>query len=249
MSSGRLTDQVVVITGSARGIGKEIAVTFAREGAKLVICDINAQQANQTADELSQNGVQAFGTSCDVTNLASVEDMVDKILDKYKSIDILINNAGITRDNLLLRMSENEWDAVLNTNLKGTFICTKVIIKYMLKAKKGKIINIASIIGIVGNAGQANYSASKAGIIGFTKSIAKEFASRGITANAVAPGYIRTEMTDKLSEKAREAIFANIPLARMGTPTDVANACLFLASPDADYITGQTIVVDGGMAI
>ena len=245
----RLKDQVTLITGSARGIGKEIASVFAKEGAILVISDINAEAAQKTAEEFSQQGVDTMSVACDVTNMQSVEEMVNKILDKYKRIDILINNAGITRDNLLLRMSENEWDAVLSTNLKGVFVCTKVVIKHMLKAKKGKIVSMASIIGITGNAGQANYAASKAGIIGFTKSVAKEFASRGITANAVAPGYIRTEMTDKLNEKAREEIFKRIPLQRLGTPHDVANACLFLVSSEADYITGQTIVIDGGMAI
>ena len=246
---GCLKEQVVLITGSARGIGKEIALTFAQEGATTVISDINTDAADATAEEFKKQGFDASSFACDVTNMQSVEEMVNKILDKYKRIDILINNAGITKDNLLLRMSEGEWDAVISTNLKGVFTCTKIVIKSMLKAKKGKVINIASIIGIVGNAGQANYAASKAGIIGFTKSIAKEFASRHITANAVAPGYIQTEMTEKLNDKAREEIFKAIPLGKLGTPKDVANTCLFLASPDADYITGQTIVVDGGMAI
>jgi len=245
----KLKDQVALITGSARGIGKEIALTFAQAGAMVIISDINAEMAAATAEEFKKQGLKAESFACNVTDLASVETMVNKILDNYKSIDILVNNAGITRDNLLLRMSENEWDAVLNINLKGTFICTKIVSKPMLKARKGKIISIASIIGIMGNAGQANYAASKAGIIGFTKSIAREFSSRGITANAVAPGFIQTEMTDKLSDKAREEIFKQIPLGKLGTPKDVAGACLFLASSDADYITGQTIVVDGGMAI
>ena len=245
----RLKDKVVLITGSARGIGKEIAKTFGREGATLVVSDINEASAQATAQEFCQNGVEASSFACDVTNMKSVEEMVNKILDKHSRIDILVNNAGITRDNLLLRMTENEWDSVINTNLRGTFVCTKVITKSMLKARSGKIISIASIIGIRGNAGQANYAASKAGIIGFTKSIAREFASRGITANAVAPGFIQTEMTDKLSDKAKEEIFQQIPLGKLGTPIDVANACLFLASSEADYITGQTLVVDGGMAI
>lgn len=245
----RLKNHVALITGSARGIGKQIATTFANEGATIIISDINADSALSTAQEFSKNGVEVSSFSCDVTNLKSVEEMVNKILDKYGRIDILVNNAGITRDNLLLRMSENEWDAVINTNLKGTFTCSKVVVKSMLKARRGKIINIASIIGIRGNAGQANYAASKAGIIGLTKSIAREFSSRGITSNAVAPGYIQTEMTDKLNEKAKEEIFKQIPLGKLGTPIDVANVCLFLASSDADYITGQTIVVDGGMAI
>ncbi len=245
----KLKDQVVLVTGSARGIGKAIATTFAEEGATVIISDINAELAAATSKEFTDKGHECSSFACDVTNLESVKEMVDKILDKYNRIDILVNNAGITKDNLLLRMSESEWDAVLDTNLKGVFSCTKIIVKSMLKAKKGKIINIASIIGITGNAGQANYAASKAGIIGFTKSIAKEFASRNITANAVAPGFIQSNMTDKLSETAKETIYKTIPLGKLGTPQDVAGACLFLASRDADYITGQTIVVDGGMAI
>ena len=178
-----------------------------------------------------------------------MQETVNKILDKYKTIDILVNNAGITRDNLLLRMSETDWDEVINTNLKGVFNFTKAVLRTMLKAKKGKIISIASIIGITGNAGQANYAASKAGIIGFTKSIAREFASRGITANAIAPGYIETEMTGQLKDEIKAEILKTIPLGRLGTVDDVANVSLFLASKEADYITGQTIVVDGGMAI
>jgi len=244
-----LKDQIALITGSARGIGKQIALTMAQEGATVIISDINAEEAQKTCQEFQKQGYRADQYACNVTDLKSVENMVNKIVDKYKRIDILVNNAGITKDNLLLRMNENEWDAVIAVNLKGVFNCTKVVTKSMLKAKKGKIVNIASIIGIMGNAGQCNYAASKAGIIGFTKSIAREFASRGITANAVAPGYIQTEMTDKLTDKAREEIFKTIPLGQLGTPQDVAGVCRFLASHDADYITGQTIVVDGGMAI
>ncbi|MCK5215468.1 MAG: 3-oxoacyl-[acyl-carrier-protein] reductase [Candidatus Omnitrophica bacterium] len=244
-----LKDQIALITGSARGIGKEIARQMAEHGATVMICDIVEEDAQKTAEEFKKTGYQADYFTCNVTSMQNVEEMANKILDKYKRVDILINNAGITKDNLLLRMSEQDWDAVLSVNLKGVFTCTKVLVRSMMKARKGKIINIASIIGIVGNAGQANYAASKAGIIGFTKSIAKEFASRNITVNAVAPGYIQTEMTDKLNEKAREEIFKKIPLGQLGTPQDVAGACIFLASQAADYITGQTIVVDGGMAI
>jgi len=203
----RLKEQVALITGSARGIGKEIAYTFAKEGAIVIISDVNGEMAKTTADEFIKEGLKADSFICNVTDSASVQEMVDKILDKYNRLDILVNNAGITKDNLLLRMSDNEWDAVINVNLKGTFTCTKAVCKVMLKARKGKIINIASIIGVIGNAGQANYAASKAGIIGLTKSVAKEFSSRGITANAVAPGFIQSEMTDKLSEKAKEEIF------------------------------------------
>lgn len=245
----RLKEQVALITGSARGIGKEIATTFANEGATVIISDINEELAKATANELNQKGLSSASFSSDVTNLQSVEEMVNKILDKFKRIDILVNNAGITKDNLLLRMSEEDWDAVIKVNLKGTFICTKVVSKAMLKAKKGKIISIASIIGITGNVGQANYSASKAGIIGFTKSVAREIASRGITVNAVAPGYIQTDMTAKMNDKARAELLNTIPLKKIGMPSDVAGVCLFLASKEADYITGQTIIVDGGLGI
>ncbi|MBM3248794.1 MAG: 3-oxoacyl-[acyl-carrier-protein] reductase [Candidatus Omnitrophica bacterium] len=244
-----LKDKVALITGSGRGIGREIAETLAKEGANIVICDVNEESALQTAKEIESLGVSTLGVKVDVTSLAEVENLINKILDKFKRIDILVNNAGITKDNLLLRMKESDWDAVLSVNLKGTFNCTKAVSKVMLKQQQGKIINIASIIGIMGNPGQANYAASKAGIIGFTKSVAREFASRNITVNAVAPGYIKTEMTDKLPEEVRNQMLALIPLKRMGGTKDVANVCLFLASPDSDYITGQTIVVDGGMAM
>ncbi len=244
-----LKDQVALITGSTRGIGKEIAVAFAKEGATVVICGTNIQRVDQVTAELKSKGLKALGCSCDVTKSEIVEEMVNKILDNLKSIDILVNNAGITSDNLLLRMKDSDWDNVMNVNLKGTFNCTKAVTRPMLKAKKGKIINMASVIGLTGNAGQANYAATKAGIIGFTKSVARELASRGITVNAVAPGYIQTEMTSKLNEKTRSEILKNIPLNKFGTPEDVANVCVFLASGEADYITGQTIIVDGGLAI
>ena len=245
----RLKDQIALITGSARGIGKEIALTFAKEGATVIISDINEEAAKQTAKEFVTDGFKADAFACNVSDMKSTQEMVDKILDIHSRIDILVNNAGITKDNLFLRMTEEEWDAVLNVNLTGAFKCTKALAKSMVKARKGKIINIASIVGVIGNAGQANYSASKAGLIGFTKSLAREFASRGITSNAVAPGFIRTAMTDKLSDKVKEGLLERIPLKRLGEPQDVANACLFLASSDADYITGQTIIVDGGMGI
>lgn len=244
-----LKDQIVLITGSARGIGKEIAETFATQGATVIISDINAESCDVTTKEFTDKGLSAFGVPCNVTDSENVQEMVNKVLDKYGRIDILVNNAGITKDNLLLRMSEGDWDAVLSVNLKGVFTCTKAVCKHMMKARKGKIVNIASIIGVVGNAGQANYAASKGGVISFTKSVAKEFASRGITANAIAPGFIESEMTKKLSDKAREAIFNQIPLGKLGSPKDVANVCLFLASPAADYVTGQTIIVDGGMGM
>ncbi|MCA9399022.1 MAG: 3-oxoacyl-[acyl-carrier-protein] reductase [Candidatus Omnitrophica bacterium] len=245
----KFKDQKVVVTGSTRGIGKEIAKAFADEGANVVILGRNGELADQVRDEIRQKNQNAESFACDVTNLENVTEIVNKILDKYRGVDILINNAGITKDNLLLRMSESDWDDVMNVNLRGVFNCTKAFTKVMLRAKKGKIINVSSVIGIMGNVGQANYAASKAGIIGFTKSIAREIASRGITVNAVAPGYITTDMTAQLKEEMRDEILKKIPLNRLGDPGDVANVCLFLASDEANYITGQTIVVDGGMAI
>jgi len=245
----RFKDEIVLVTGSSRGIGKEIAQAFAEEGATVMIVDLNADLAEATQAEFTEKGFKAESFCCDVTNAQNVQEIITKILDKYKRIDILVNNAGITKDNLLLRMSESDWDDVVSVNLRGTFVCTKAVAKAMIKAKKGRIVSIASIIGIRGNAGQANYAATKAGVIGFTKSVARELASRGITANAIAPGYIQTAMTAKLSDNVREDLLKQIPLGTLGTPQDVAGACLFLASKEASYITGQTIVVDGGMAI
>ena len=242
-------DQVALVTGSTRGIGKEIAKSFAGKGATVIIIGRNAEQAAQVAAEINASGYIADGYACDVTDANSVSETVNKILDKHKHIDILVNNAGVTRDNLLLRMDESSWDEVIKVNLKSIFNVTKVVARAMLKAKKGRIISIASVIGITGNAGQANYAASKAGIIAFSKSIAKEFASRGITSNAVAPGYIRTEMTAKLPQAVQDEVLKVIPMQRFGEPADVAGVCMFLASPAADYITGQTIVVDGGLVI
>ena len=242
-------NKVVIVTGATRGIGKGIALSFAKEGASVALIGRNPEALQAVSDEVKGFGGPCDFYSCDVANTQNVVDTVNKILDKYKCIDILVNNAGITKDNLLLRMSEADWDDVLDTNLRGIFNFTKAVSKAMLKAKKGKIISIASIIGITGNAGQANYAASKAGIIGFTKSVAKELSSRGITVNVIAPGYIETEMTGQLRPELQENILKAIPLGRLGTVDDVAGACLFLASDEANYITGQTIVVDGGMAI
>ncbi len=242
-------DEIVLVTGSARGIGKEIALAFAKQGATVIISDINEESCKKTVSEFVESKLSADNFPCDVTSLVAVEEMINKILDKYKRVDILINNAGIAKDNLFLRMKEEDWDAVIKVNLKGTFNCCKAIARPMLKARKGKIISIASVIGILGNIGQANYAASKAGIIGLTKSLAREFASRSINVNAIAPGYIKTEMTDQLKEETRQEILKSVPLRKMGTPEDVAGACLFLASKEAQYITGQTIRVDGGMAI
>lgn len=245
----QLKDKVALITGSAQGIGKEIAFALAGAGADIVISDINLEKAEQASKEIEALGRKSLALVLNVVDYAQVVEAVNKILDKFGKIDILINNAGITKDNLMLRMSDADWDAVINVNLKGTFNCTKAVSRIMLKAHQGKIVNVASIIGIIGNPGQANYAASKAGIIALTKTTAKEFASRNINVNAVAPGFIQTEMTAKLSEEVKQKMLSVIPLNRFGLPQDVAKACLFLASPEADYITGQTLVIDGGMVM
>ncbi|MFA5276395.1 MAG: 3-oxoacyl-[acyl-carrier-protein] reductase [Candidatus Omnitrophota bacterium] len=245
----RLKDKVALITGGARGIGKAIAIAYAREGADIVVADVNLEEAEKTAKEIEGLGRKALALTMDVTDYAKVEEAVNKILDKFAKIDILVNNAGITKDNLLLRMSQPEWDAVINVNLKGTFNCIRAVSRVMIKQRSGRIISIASIIGLIGNPGQANYSASKAGIIALTKTAAKELASRNINVNAVAPGFIQTDMTAKLSEELKQKMLSAIPLNKLGSPDDVASVCLFLASEDSGYITGQTIVVDGGMVM
>jgi len=237
------------VTGSTRGIGRAVAEGFADEGATVVILGRQVESASRVQGEIMARGGKAEAYACDVSELTQVQDVVNKVLDKHKRVDILVNNAGLTKDNLLLRMTERDWDEVIRVNLKGVFNCAKVIARSMLKARQGRIINVSSIIGICGNAGQANYAASKAGIIGFTKSIAKEFASRGITANAIAPGYIQTDMTADLKAEAREEMLRRIPLGRLGKVEDIVGVCLFLASSEAAYITGQTIVVDGGLTI
>jgi 3-oxoacyl-[acyl-carrier protein] reductase len=244
-----LKGKVAFVTGGAQGIGKEIAVAFARHGADLIIGDINQSVLESTVRELRQLGGKADGYMLDVSSMASCEEAVKKAIDKFGRIDILVNNAGITRDNLLLRMSEEDFDRVIRINLKGTFNCTKVLSRVMMKQRYGRIINIASVIGLIGNAGQVNYAASKAGIIGVTKSVAKELASRNVTVNAIAPGFIKTEMTDVLPEEVRAKMLETIPLKRPGMPADVANAALFLASEYSSYITGQVLVVDGGMVM
>lgn len=245
----KLKDKVALITGGARGIGREIAITFAREGADIVVADVNLEATQKTAAEIEALGRKALALEMDVTDLAKVEAGVNKILDKFGKVDILINNAGITKDNLILRMSQVEWDAVINVNLKGTFNCIKAVSRPMIKQRSGKIVSIASIIGLMGNPGQANYAASKAGIIALTKTVAKELSSRNINANAVAPGFIQTDMTASLPENVRAKMLEAIPLGKLGMPLDVANVCLFLASEDASYITGQVITVDGGMVM
>jgi len=245
----RLKDKVALITGGARGIGQAIALTFAREGADIVVADVNLEIAQKTALEIEGLGRKALALEMDVTNYDKVEEGINKILDKMGKVDILVNNAGITKDNLLLRMSQADWDAVINVNLKGTFNCIKAVTRPMIKQRSGRIISIASIIGLMGNPGQANYAASKAGIIALTKTVAKELASRNINANAVAPGFIQTEMTAKLPEDIKKKMLEAIPLAKLGTPQDVANTCLFLASDESSYITGQVITIDGGMVM
>jgi 3-oxoacyl-[acyl-carrier protein] reductase len=245
----RLKDKVALITGGARGIGRAIALTFAREGADIVVADVNLEIATKTASEIEALGRKSLALEMDVTDFQKVEEGVNKILDKFSKVDILVNNAGITKDNLILRMSQAEWDAVINVNLKGTFNCIKAVSKPMVKQRSGRIISIASIIGLMGNWGQANYAASKAGIIALTKTVAKELASRNINANCVAPGFIQTEMTAKLSEDVKAKMMEAIPMAKLGIPEDVANVCLFLASEESSYITGQTITIDGGMVM
>ena len=244
----RLKGKIAVITGSAQGIGKAIAETFAQEGANLVISDINAELSQKTADEIkAKYGVETIAVAGNVAKLEECENLVKSALDKFSKIDILVNNAGITKDNLVLRMSETEWDAVIAVNLKGVFNCIKAAAKPMLKQREGRIINIASVVGEMGNAGQINYSASKGGVIAMTKTCAKEFSSRNILVNAIAPGFIRTAMTDVLSDEAKKAMSDMIPLKRLGEASDIAKAVLFFASDDSSYITGHILSVNGGM--
>jgi 3-oxoacyl-[acyl-carrier protein] reductase len=243
----KLKGKVALVTGAAQGIGKAIALLLARNGADIVVSDINLEKAEETAKEIGAIGPKAMAVKVDVANLSDVEGMVTGILEKLAKIDILVNNAGITRDKLILRMTEEDWDAVLGVNLKGTFNCTKAVVRHMAKQRSGKIVNIASVVGEMGNAGQANYSASKAGVIGLTKTIAREYAQRGINVNAIAPGYIETPMTEALPEKAKEELKKLIPMERLGKPEDVAEAVLFLISEESSYITGQVLNVNGGI--
>ncbi len=242
-----LAGKVALVTGAAQGIGRAIALLLAKQGADLVISDINLEKARETAREIEEMGRRALAIKVNVADLSEVEGMVETILQQFGRIDILVNNAGITRDRLILRMTEEDWDAVLDVNLKGTFNCTKAVIRHMAKQKSGKIVSIASVSGEMGNPGQANYAASKAGVIGFTKTIAREFAARGINVNAIAPGFIQTAMTDAIPEKSRETLMQMIPMERLGTPEDVAQAVLFLVSESSSYITGQVLNVNGGI--
>jgi len=247
-----LDGQIALVTGAGRagkGIGRSISLRLAKEGAKIAIADFVPEAADAVAKEVIDMGGEALAVYGSVSSLEDAEKMVQAVVDRFGRIDILVNNAGITRDNLLVRMTEQEWDMVLDTNLKGVFNCTKAVAKLMMRERKGKIVNMASVMGIMGNAGQANYSASKGGVIALTKTTAKELGSRGVNVNAVAPGFIQTVMTEELSEEVKATISTQIPLRRLGTPEDVAEVVLFLCSEASSYITGQVIAVDGGMVM
>ncbi len=239
--------RVALITGAGRGIGREVALKFAAEGADVAVADLTLEVAEEVAAQIRAMGVKSLALKVDVSSPADALKMVTDTVEGLGKIDILVNNAGITKDKLMLRMEESDWDSVLSVNLKGAFNCTKAAVRVMAKARYGRVINIASIVGIIGNAGQANYSASKAGLIGLTKTTAREFASRSITCNAIAPGFIDTAMTRAMPEKSREALTAQIPLARLGSSDDVAEGVLFLASDKASYITGHVLSINGGM--
>jgi len=242
-----LEGKIALITGAAQGIGRDIALALAADGADIAVCDVNLEAAQKTAGDIEATGRKALALKVDVAASAEVTAMVEQAIAKFGRLDILVNNAGITRDGLILRMKDEDWDLVLSINLKGSFLCSRAALKHMTKQRGGTIINIASIVGAMGNAGQANYVASKAGLIGLTKTIAREYAARGVTANAVAPGFIDTAMTQALPENVRQDLAKQIPMGKLGTPRDVANAVRFLASPQAAYITGQVIHVNGGM--
>ena len=244
-----LSNKTAIVTGASQGIGETIAIEMAKSGATVFCLARNKEALDTTIKKITENGGKATAFSCDISNNDDFKAIILNIVKEYGSIDILVNNAGITKDNLLMRMSDDQWDDVLNINLKGSFTCTRSVIKYMMKKKFGRIINITSIVGITGNAGQANYAASKSGLIGLTKSIAKEVASRGITANCVAPGWIETSMTDQLSTEVKNKFLSQIPTGKIGQSKDIANTVIFLASDEAGYITGQTITVDGGRII
>jgi 3-oxoacyl-[acyl-carrier protein] reductase len=246
----KLTGKTAIVTGASRGIGAEIARKLASEGAKIVVNYSGSQEkAEAVAAEIRAEGGEAIAVKANVSDAEAVKAMIDETMNAFGSIDILVNNAGITRDNLMMRMKDDEWDDVINTNLKGVFVCTKAVTRQMMKQRSGRIVNISSIVGVMGNAGQANYVAAKAGVIGLTKTTARELASRGITANAIAPGFITTDMTDKLSEDIQKTMLAQIPLGRFGEAEEVAKAALFLASDESSYMTGQTLHLDGGMVM
>ncbi len=244
-----IANKSALVTGGGRGIGRDIALKLAKAGADVAVSDIDLETAQKVASEIEALGRRSLPIKADVSNSDSVTEMVTAFTEKFEKIDVLVNNAGITRDGLIMRMKEEDWDAVLNVNLKSCFLCCKAVSRTMMKAREGVIINIASVVGLMGNIGQANYSASKAGMIGLTKTLAREFASRGIRVNAVAPGFIQSAMTDKLSDQDRERFLAGIPLGRLGTADAIANGVLYLASPLADYVTGQVLTIDGGLVM
>jgi 3-oxoacyl-[acyl-carrier protein] reductase len=246
---GQLANQIAVVTGAGRGIGRAIALKFAAEGAEIVCVSRTKDNSEKIAQEIRALGRKAWAHAVDVSNANAVATAAETILTEASRVDILVNNAGVTRDGLLMRMSDEDWDTVLNTNLKGAFSFTKAFARTFLKQRSGRIINVASVIGLIGNAGQCNYAASKAALIGFTKSLARELGSRGITINALAPGFIETDMTAALNAELRTELLKKIPLNRFGQPEDIADAALFLAGPSARYITGQVLVVDGGMVM
>ncbi len=246
---GLLDQQIAVVTGAGRGIGRATALQFADAGADVVCVSRTVENSRKVADEVQSKGRRSWAVAVDVADPAGVNAAAEQILKDAGRVDILVNNAGVTRDNLLMRMSEEEWDTVINTNLRGAFVLTKAFTRAFLKQKSGRIINVASVVGLMGNAGQANYAASKAGLIGFTKSVAREFASRGITVNAIAPGFIETDMTAVLKDEIKTELLKRIPLGCLGAAADIAGAALYLASPAARYITGQVLTVDGGMVM
>ncbi|MCF6137073.1 3-oxoacyl-[acyl-carrier-protein] reductase [Pseudalkalibacillus berkeleyi] len=245
-----LSGKTALVTGASRGIGRAIAIDLARQGVSVAVNYSGSEErARQVVEEIQEQGGKAFAIQSDVASVDSVTSMIKEVVSTFGSLDILVNNAGITRDNLIMRMKEEEWDAVINTNLKGVFNCTKAVTRQMMKQRSGRIINIASIVGVSGNPGQANYVAAKAGVIGLTKTTAKELSSRGITVNAVAPGFIETDMTEALETNVKDEMMKQIPLSRLGRPEDIASAVRFLAGDEASYITGQTLHVDGGMVM
>jgi len=244
-----LNDKVAVVTGAGRGIGRAVAIAYAKMGANVVCVSRTQENSTKVATEIEALGQKSWAFAVDVSDTSAVESSAKNILEATGTVDILANNAGVTRDNLLMRMSEEEWDTVLNTNLKGAFNFTKAFTRPFMKQRSGRIINIASVIGLIGNAGQSNYAASKAALIGFTKSVAKELAPRGVTANAIAPGFIETDMTAVLDEKVRGSIIDRIPMNRFGSPEDIANTAIFLALESTNYMTGQVLTIDGGMVM
>jgi 3-oxoacyl-[acyl-carrier protein] reductase len=245
----QLANQVAVVTGAGRGIGRAIALKFAAEGADVVCISRTADNAEKAAAEVRALGRKAWAVALDVADGAAVASTAEKVIADAGRVDILVNNAGVTRDGLLMRMSDEHWDTVLNTNLRGAFSMTKAFVRVLIKQRSGRIINVASVIGLIGNAGQANYAASKAGLIGFTKSVAREVASRGITVNAIAPGFIETDMTNVLNDEVKQTVLKQIPMNTFGNADDIANAALFLASASGRYVTGQVLTVDGGMVM